>query len=134
MRKLLPDSTLLRQGGSYFVIGLVQLLVDWATFVAFSALGMAVEPANILGRIGGALLGFWLNGRFTFAGADTAVGRRQLIRFFTMWIVTTIISTWGVAHVDRVVGLHWAWLAKPVIDLGLAAAQFLLSRYWVYKR
>jgi len=134
MRKLLPDSTLLRQGGSYFVIGLVQLLVDWATFVAFSALGMAVEPANIFGRIGGALLGFWLNGRFTFAGADTAVGRRQLMRFLAMWTVTTIISTWGVAHVDRVIGLHWAWLAKPVIDLGLAAAQFVLSRHWVYKR
>ncbi|UNK47946.1 GtrA family protein [Lysobacter sp. S4-A87] len=134
MRKLLQDSTLVRQGGSYFVIGVGQLLVDWAMFVAFSALGMAVEPANVCGRIAGALLGFWLNGRFTFAGAATAVGRRQFARFLMMWLVTTALSTWGVAHVEHAVGLKWAWLAKPVIDLGLSAVQFVLSRHWVYKR
>lgn len=134
MRNPFRDSTLLRQGGSYFVIGVVQLLVDWATFVALSALGLAVVPANLCGRVGGALLGFWLNGRYTFASAETAVGRRQFARFLVMWVLTTIVSTWGVAHVDRLVGLHWAWLAKPVIDLGLAALQFVLSRHWVYRR
>ncbi|HEY5804127.1 MAG TPA: GtrA family protein [Lysobacter sp.] len=134
MRKFLRESTLVRQGGSYFAIGLVQLLVDWAMFVALSALGLGVVPANVCGRIAGALLGFWLNGRFTFAGADTAVGRRQLARFLSMWVVTTFVSTWGVAHVEGTIGLQWAWLAKPVIDLGLAALQFVLSRHWVYRR
>ena len=125
---------LLRQGGSYLAIGLLQLFVDWLAFVVLSGAGMAVEPANVLGRITGAALGFWLNGRITFAGDDTAVGRRQLARFLAMWLVTTAISTWGVAHVDRMVGLTWAWLAKPVIDLGLSAVQFVLSRHWVYRR
>jgi putative flippase GtrA len=134
MRKFLRESTLVRQGGSYVVIGLVQLLLDWAMFVALSALGLAVVPANICGRVAGALLGFWLNGRFTFASADTAVGRRQFARFLAMWLATTFLSTWGVLHVEQAVGLQWAWLAKPVIDLGLAAVQFTLSRYWVYRR
>ena len=134
MRKWIPHSPLLRQGGSYFIIGLLQLAVDWAVFVALSALGMAVEPANVLGRISGAVLGFWLNGRVTFAGAGTAVGRRQFLRFLLMWLATTAISTWGVAHVEASLGLKWAWLAKPAIDLTLSAAGFLLSRHWIYRR
>lgn len=125
---------LLRQGGSYLAIGLLQLFVDWLAFVVLSGAGMPVEPANVLGRITGAALGFWLNGRITFAGDDTAIGRRQLARFAVMWLATTAVSTWGVAHVDRMVGLTWAWLAKPVIDLGLSAIQFVLSRHWVYRR
>jgi putative flippase GtrA len=134
MRNRIPQSPLLRQGSSYFVIGLVQLGVDWAVFVVLTALGMIVEPANVLGRISGAALGFWLNGRFTFAGDDTAVGRRQFFRFVLMWLTTTAISTWGVGHVEASVGLKWAWLAKPAIDLTLSAAGFLLSRHWIYRR
>jgi putative flippase GtrA len=134
MRKWIPDSLLLRQGGSYFIVGLLQLLVDWAIFVALSAAGVPVEPANVLGRISGAALGFWLNGRFTFAGTDTAVGRRQFFRFVLMWVATTAVSTWAVGHVEENVGLKWAWLAKPAIDLTLSAAGFVLSRHWVYRR
>ncbi|HEY0503171.1 MAG TPA: GtrA family protein [Lysobacter sp.] len=133
MRKLF-GSTLLRQGGSYFVIGLIQLFVDWTAFVALSALGLAVEPANIVGRVSGALLGFWLNGRFTFASDETAMGRRQLARFVAMWLATTLVSTWAVGHIDEAIGLQWAWLAKPGIDLALSAAGFLVSRHWIYRR
>lgn len=93
-----------------------------------------MEPANVLGRIGGASLGFWLNGRYTFASADTAIGRRQFVRFVLMWLATTAASTWGVSQVEHAVGLQWAWLAKPIIDLGLAGLGFLLSRHWIYRR
>lgn len=134
MRRWLSRSKLARQGGSYLAVGLVQLLVDWAMFVGLSALGMAVEPANVAGRISGAMLGFWLNGRFTFAGEDTALGHRQLVRFVLMWLLTTMISTWAVGHIDDTVGLRWAWLAKPAIDLALSLMGFTLSRHWVYRR
>jgi hypothetical protein len=42
--------------------GLAQLLLDWGVFVLASACAMPV-PAALCGRAGGALLGFWLNGR-----------------------------------------------------------------------
>ena len=126
--------SLLRQGRHYLAIGLLQYVVDWGVMVTLSHFGLAVEIANVAGRVSGAMLGFWLNGRITFASDQNAVGRRQLLRFAAMWLLTTAISTWGVAHVDRVVGLTWAWLAKPVIDLGLSAVQFVLSRHWVYRR
>ena len=127
-------STLARHGSRYIVVGAAQLLVDWAVFVALSALGVLVEPANIVGRISGAAIGFWANGRFTFASEDTALGRRQFARFAMMWLATTAISTWAVGHIDDTVGLRRAWLAKPAIDVAVAALGFVLSRHWVYRR
>ncbi len=73
---------LVRQGSTYLVIGLVQLLLDWLVFVAATALGLPVVPANIAGRLAGMLLGFWLNGRYTFANAgDARHGWRRFSRF-----------------------------------------------------
>ena len=59
--------SLIRQGSRFILIGLVQLGVDWAVFVGATALGVPTVPANVLGRVCGMLLGFWLNGRYTFA-------------------------------------------------------------------
>lgn len=123
-----------RQGGHYLGIGIVQWLLDWAVMVGLSHHGMSVEAANIVGRISGALLGFWLNGRITFAGDDTCVGRRQLLRFLLMWLLTTAISTWSLGAINHFAGLKWAWLAKPGVEVVLGGIGFLLSRHWVYRR
>jgi putative flippase GtrA len=116
------------------MFGGVQYLVDWAVLVLLSHWGMAIELANILGRVSGALLGYWLNGKLTFAGDETAVGRKQLARFIAMWLCTTTISTWSMGAIDEHLGLKWAWLAKPGVELVLGAAGFFLSRHWVYRK
>jgi putative flippase GtrA len=126
--------SLTRQSRHYLVIGGLQWLVDWGVMVALSHLGMLVEPANIIGRISGALLGYWLNGKLTFAGDDTALGRTQLQRFVMMWLCTTAISTWSLGAIDEHIGLKWAWLAKPGVELVLGVIGFLLSRHWVYRK
>lgn len=126
--------SLTRQGRHYLAIGLLQYLVDWAVLVGLSHLGLAVEPANVAGRVSGALLGFWLNGRITFAGDDTGIGRRQLARFLMMWLLTTVLSTWAMGAIDDAAGLKWAWLAKPAVELALGGLGFVLSRHWVYRR
>lgn len=126
--------TLVRQSQHYLAIGLLQWLLDWAVMVALSHAGMPVEPANIGGRISGAMLGFWLNGRITFAGEDTAVGRRQLLRFILLWLSTTALSTAAMSIIDAQLGLKWAWLAKPVVELALGLIGFLVSRHWVYRK
>jgi putative flippase GtrA len=101
--------------------------------VLLSNIGLAIEGANICGRISGAVLGFWLNGKFTFAGNDTRIGGTQLRRFVLMWLCTTAASTWAMGHIDDAFGLQWAWLAKPAVELVLGVAGFMLSRHWVYK-
>ena len=126
--------TLGRHARHYLLIGGVQWLVDWGVLVLLSHWGMAVEPANVAGRVAGALLGYWLNGKLTFAGDDTTVGRTQLTRFVLMWLGTTAISTWSLGSIDHALGLKWAWLAKPAVELALCVVGFVLSRHWVYRK
>jgi putative flippase GtrA len=126
--------TLRRHLGGYTAIGLAQWLVEYGLMLALSEWVMPVEPANVIGRVAGAMLGFWLNGKWTFAGEDTHVGRHAALRFVTMWLALTVANTWIVAHLDDVLGLHWAQLLKPGADLLTGGVGFLLSRHWVYKK
>ncbi len=126
--------SVLRQGRHYLVIGILQWLLDWAVMVALSHNGMAIKPANVVGRISGALLGFWLNGRITFTDDTHHMGRKQFARFVLMWLATTAVSTWAVSSIDDWLGLKWAWLAKPVVEVVLGMVGFLLSRHWIYKQ
>jgi putative flippase GtrA len=126
--------SLSRQSRAYLTIGLVQWVVDWAVVVALSHAGLTIEASNVIGRIAGASLGFWMNGRFTFVGDETTIGGTQFTRFAVMWVATTIISTWSLGAIERAVGLHWAWVAKPAVEFMLGVVGFVLSRHWVYRR
>lgn len=123
-----------RHARHYLLIGGVQWLVDWGVMVALSHFGMVIELANVAGRVAGALLGYWLNGKLTFAGDDTAIGPTQLTRFILMWLGTTAVSTWSMGVIDDYAGLKWAWLAKPGVELALGVVGFFLSRHWVYRK
>jgi len=126
--------SLIRQGGSYLIIGLVQLALDWAVFVAATALGMPVTPANLLGRVCGMLLGFWLNGRFTFAqDGQHRLGWPRFVRFALLWALLTAISTALLTLAADQLGLRYAWLAKPLVEGGLAGLSFLLMRTFVFR-
>lgn len=126
--------SLKRQGPRYLVIGGIQWLVDWGVMVALSHLGLRIGVANVAGRISGALLGFWLNGKLTFTGYEHVLGRRQLLRFVLLWLATTLLSTLAIEAIDRFAGRQWAWLAKPLVDVCLGVLGFLCSRHWVYRR
>ena len=126
--------TLHRHAASYAVIGLAQWLVEYGLMLALSEWVMPVEPANVIGRIAGAMLGFWLNGKWTFAGEDTHVGRHAALRFGAMWLVLTVFNTWLVASIDHRAGLRMAQLLKPGADLLTGGIGFLLSRHWVYRK
>ncbi len=124
----------LRQGSQYLAVGLVQLALDWAVFVAITALGVAAAPANLAGRTSGAMLGFWLNGRYTFAGTGCRLGWRQFGRFWLLWLAMTVVSTMLMTAVEAELGLRQAWLAKPVVEGLLAMANFVLLPRLVYRR
>ena len=49
--------TLGKHARGYLIVGLVQWFVDWAVMVLLSNGGMPIEPANVLGRVAGAMLG-----------------------------------------------------------------------------
>lgn len=123
-----------KEGLSYLVIGLMQMGVDWAAFICATALGLPVVPANVLARVCGAMLGFWMNGKYTFSSSEHATGVRQAKRFLLLWLLTTMVSTALMKLIDMHLGLGVTWLAKPLVDLSLSAIGFALSRHWVYRR
>lgn len=126
--------SLIRQGSSYLIVGVVQLGLDWAVFVAATALGVPVAPANLLGRLCGMLLGFWLNGRHTFAEqGQHRLGWRRFARFLALWLLLTGISTVLLSVAAHRLGLSHAWLAKPLVEGGLAVVSFLLMRRFVFR-
>ena len=125
---------LIRQGLWFVVIGGLQVLADWAVFVALTGLGVQVAPSNIAARAVGALLGFWLNGKITFArDGQQRLGGRRFVRYLLAWSGFTALSTGLISAVASQLGLSHAWLAKPVVECGLALVSFLIARYWIYR-
>ena len=124
-----------RQVLLYGVVGAVQLLSDWILFVAFTSSGVSVILSNVLGRVGGAALGFWLNGKYTFlvVGKPAALGQTQMLKFIAAWILMSVLSSFAVWSMDGIGGLSLAWVGKPVIDAFLAIMGFFISKYWIYR-
>jgi putative flippase GtrA len=123
---------MLRQLLAYGVVGALQLVAEWLLFFLTTAAGTPVPLANVLARVAGASLGFWLNGRYTFSGEAPVLSRRAAGRFAVSWITLTLIGTVVVWWLEHQGGLRLAWLGKPVVDLALAAVGFLASKYWIY--
>ncbi len=128
--------TLKRHLRSYAVVGLLQWLLEYTVMLALSQWLLPAAPANLLGRIAGACLGFWLNGRFTFADAENGskVSPVALRRFLLAWLGLTLLNTAGVALLEQAGGLRVAQLGKPAADVVCAVAGFLLARHWIYLR
>lgn len=123
---------LLRQGLGFTAVGLAQLVLDWGVMVALSALGVNLELANVLGRAAGASLGFWGNGRITFAGGRDS-WRRQGVRFLVQWSLLTTLSTMALGWIAEHHGAAGAWLSKPLVEALLAMISFFGSRHWVFR-
>jgi len=114
-------------------VGGVQLLVDCALFVLMTWLGLGVVLSSLVSRSGGAALGFWLNGKYTFAGNGSRLGSGQMIRFLVTLLLMAVTSSsivWIVAHSA---GLGRAWLVKPAADAMLALLSFFISKNWIYR-
>lgn len=124
--------SLVGEMGRFGLVGGIQLAVDWALFVALSWAGMAVVPSNLVARAGGAALGYWLNGKYTFV-EGSGLGRKQMIRFAATWIVMSVLSSAIVWIIGHKAGLGWAWLVKPAGDAALALLSFFISKHWIYR-
>ena len=124
-----------RQLSGYAIIGVLQLLIDWGTYVALTAMGVSTLLANPAARAIGALIGYMGNGLYTFRHPQGRhrLGSGSLVRFVTLWLALTVASTLALRGIDAAVGLGWAWLLKPVVDLALAGVAFVVSRFWVFR-
>ena len=123
-----------RQVLLFLVIGCTQFVLDWGLFVALSHAGVPVAPANVASRVTIAFLGFYLNGRYTFAhGGRPRLDREHMARFAIAWLALTALSSVLLVAVERQFDLHAAWLAKPVVEALMAGIGFIVWRQWVFR-
>ncbi|MGS1121655.1 GtrA family protein [Rhodanobacter sp. UC4436_H3] len=123
-----------RQGMFFLVVGCGLIVLDWIVFVALTAVGVMPVTANIVGRVAGAVVGFWANGTVTFSTSGSPrLGGRRLARYSVLWLLLTLLSTVLVAGLAEQLNLEIAWLAKPVVEAGMAVLSFFVSRHWVYR-
>lgn len=125
---------IVRDGAKFSVVGAIQVALDSATYIGLTTLGVPTPPANVCGRIAGAVLGFWLNGSVTFAHHDQPRFRWRLARYVLLWIVLTIVSTAALTVIGHRAGLRNTWWAKPLIETVLGMTSFLICRHWVYRK
>lgn len=126
--------SLLRQSVLFLLIGGLQVLIDSAVFVGLSFAGISLATSNVAGRVCGAMMGFWLNGRYTFARAGRArLDGVHLRRFLVAWTGITALSTALLWLVQSRFDLQAAWLAKPAVEAAMAALGFVAWRQWVYR-
>ena len=128
------SETLPAQIAKFIGSGVAQLLFDWSVFsLTYAALG-DTTPSNILGRISGACLGFWINGRFTFAATNKPrLGSAQFSKFLIVWIALTAVSTIALYNAER--NMSWAniYVLKAFIEAMLAVISFTISKWWIYR-
>jgi len=123
-----------RQVGLFLIIGIAQVALDTCVFVAVTWLGLPVAPGKFLGRISGATLGFWLNGRYTFADQGRPrLSGRHLRRFIFAWLLLTALSMLILQTAAAHVALPYVWLLNPAVEALMAAIGFVVWRQWVYR-
>ena len=124
--------SLRRHLGGYAAVGALQWGIEYIVMLALSQWVLPVAPANVIGRVCGAAVGFWLNGRWTFTGTEHRMDRRALRRFVLVWLGLTLVNTAAVDLIDHAAGLRAAQALKPAMDVLCAGLGFLLSRQWIY--
>jgi putative flippase GtrA len=122
------------QGALYFLVGLIQLALDWLVFTGVFGLGFSVISANVCGRVAGASLGFWLNGRVTFSDHKvSSFGISRIVRFLVVWLIISTISTLTLYILSLELSRGWIYYAKPLVEMGCAVLGFFAARLWIYR-
>lgn len=118
----------------YLIFGFTQLGIDWATFVALTFTGLPIPAANVTSRLTAALVGYLLNGTFTFRSpSQPTLNRRALFRYLLLWALLTAVSTALIFFIESRSDIAVARLAKPLVEGFLAVISFVAMKFWVYR-
>lgn len=132
-----------RQLAFFIIIGGIQFALDVILFHLLVTSGILAIVATVISRAIAALLGFYLNGRYTFSywsvgqPINWPVIRPAFQRFAGLWCLQTLLSAALIA-----LGVIWLagaepWiqtLIKSITEIMIAVASFFLQRKLVYSR
>ena len=129
-----PRNGLVRQLGSFVVIGVLAAVVDFGVYHLLLNLGLWVPVSKGISFILGTTTAYLLNKRFTFTGADTG-GKARFAGFVALYGTTFAVNVGMNSLVLHLLppmnhGESLAWLVAQ----GTATAiNFVMLRYVVFK-
>lgn len=132
--KVNPVFGLSRQLVFYLAFGVFQLCVDWLIFLSLTHFGVDIRIANPTSRLIAALVGYLLNGLFTFrTSAAPQIRGRTLAKYLALWVLLTCLSTLLILLGHKLIGDSALPYVKFVVEAFLALVSFTLMKLWVYR-
>ncbi len=129
-----PGLSAPRQFIKFTIVGGVQYVADLSAFWGLTAVFGSPVVANVCSRLLGAMIGYYLNGIFTFG----VLGRRRgpySPRFAIAWLVMTGVSTALIKLATHVLGTaapHTLIWVKGAIELVLFVVGFAVCKWFVF--
>lgn len=126
---------ILSQFMRYLSAGFIAYAVDIGCFSALRYfLDFGIGGANSAARFAGALAAYGLNYYWTFS-AHVYTTQSSLLKYASLWVLTTGISTSVMLAIASGV-THFAAeiVAKCVVEVFITVGNFLICKYWIYKR
>ena len=129
-----PRNGLVRQLGSFVVIGVLCAVIDIGSYHLLLLTGLWVPVAKGIGFILGTTTAYLLNKRFTFTGSDTG-GKGRFAGFVALYGTTFAVNVGMNSLVLFLLPLmSYETLLASVVAQGTATAiNFVMLRYVVFK-
>ncbi|HEX3454724.1 MAG TPA: GtrA family protein [Gaiellaceae bacterium] len=120
----------LGQLARYVTVGAANTAISFAAYALLIAAAVPSEAAAALAFAAGAVNGYVLNRRWTFAAADSARARTAYVCVQGAGALASGALVWVLVHEAGAGGLGAYVVAVPPITL----ATFLANRFWTFRR
>lgn len=128
-----------RRFGSFVLVGGLAALVNWASRIGFSAMGLGYTLAIVCAYIVGMITAYVLNRRFVFE-ASGRTAQSEIWRFVAVNAVA-LVQVWGVSvALERwlLPAMGWSWypdeVAHAVGVVSPVLTSYLGHRYFTFGR
>jgi putative flippase GtrA len=128
-RLRVPDGTLFFQFGRFVVVGVSNTTVSLLTYAGLLRVDIPYLVAGAIAFLAGAVNGYVLNGRWTFAAPDTWRARRRYVLVQLAGLGATTVLLWMVVSLADFGRISAYALTIPMVTL----ATFTANRGWTFR-
>ena len=134
MKKYLKENLYFK----YVIVAVISLIVDLFLFSVFNYLlenkvVYAIIISSYLARIISSLVNYYLNKHVVFKYDKQNNKDTTLFKYIGLVIINISISGLMVELIHAVFPIY-ATFIKLVVDLGIFVLNFLIQKYWIFKR
>lgn len=118
--------------GLFFLFGVLQFGIDFILYTTLSMIGVNILYANIVSRGSAAIVGYLINGKYTF---NKDLSTNTFVKFCIYWVFMTALSSsllWLVSFGLNNSTITYVAVSKMVVELLLFMISFIIAKKMVY--